>query len=83
MWPSETCALFIRGVKITSHMKERLTQQLIDGGMQKYLMDKENWTRQVFDSITWRSYGTAFKRLLRSRQTAVAKACYNLWHTSG
>jgi hypothetical protein len=51
MWPSETCALFIRGVKITIHMKERLTQQLLVGDMQKYLMYKDNCTRQVFDSI--------------------------------
>jgi hypothetical protein len=40
MWTSETCALFIRGVKITSHMKERLIQQLLDGDLQKYLMIK-------------------------------------------
>jgi hypothetical protein len=33
MWPSKTCALFIRGVKITSHMKERLTHKLLDGDM--------------------------------------------------
>jgi hypothetical protein len=81
MWSSETCALFIRGVKIMSHMKERLTHQLLDGDMQIYLMDKENWSRQDFDSINWRGYVTAFKRLPRSRQTAVAKACHNLWHT--
>jgi hypothetical protein len=55
MWSSETCALFIRGVKITSHTKERLTQQLIDRDMQKYLMAEENWTRQFFDSINLRS----------------------------
>jgi uncharacterized protein YozE (UPF0346 family) len=81
MWPSETCALFIMGVKITSHMKERLTQHILDGDMQKYLMAKENWTRQVFDSINWRRYGTEFKLLPCSRQTAVAKGCHNLWHT--
>jgi hypothetical protein len=81
MWPSETGALFIRGVKITSHMKEILIHQLLDGDMQTYLMEKENWSRQVFDSINWRSYGTSFKRLPRSRQTTVAKACHNLWHT--
>jgi hypothetical protein len=81
MWSFETCALFIRGVKITSHMKERLTHQLLDGDMQIYLMDKENWSRRDFDSVNWRVYGTSFKRLPRSRQTAVAKACNNLWHT--
>jgi hypothetical protein len=66
VWYSETCALFIRGVKITSHMKERLTRQLLDGDMQTYLIDKENWTHQVFDRINWRSYGKSFKRLPRS-----------------
>jgi hypothetical protein len=81
MWSSETCALFIRGVRIASHMKERLTRQLLDGDMEIYLMDKDNWSRQDFDSINWRGYGTAFKRLPRSRQTAVAKVCHNLWHT--
>jgi hypothetical protein len=33
LWDSETCALFIRGSKITSRMKERLTQQLLDGDL--------------------------------------------------
>jgi hypothetical protein len=33
MWPSETCALFIRGVQITNHMKEILIKQLLDGDM--------------------------------------------------
>jgi hypothetical protein len=74
---------FIRGARITSHMKEILTSRLLDGDMQIYLMDKENWSRQDFDSINWRGYGTAFKRLPRSRQTAVAKASHNLWHTGG
>jgi hypothetical protein len=33
LWDRETCALFIRGSKITSRMKERLTQQLLDGDL--------------------------------------------------
>jgi ribonuclease HI len=40
LWPNERCALFIRGVKITSNWKERLTQQLLDGYLQEYLMEK-------------------------------------------
>jgi hypothetical protein len=43
-------------------------------------MEKENWFRQIFDSINWKSYRTAFKGLPHSRQTAVDKACHNLWH---
>jgi hypothetical protein len=35
MWSPETCALFIRGVKITSHMEEILACQILDGNMQK------------------------------------------------
>jgi hypothetical protein len=33
LWDSETCALFIWGSKITTRMKERLTQQLLDGDL--------------------------------------------------
>jgi hypothetical protein len=40
MWPFERCALFVRGAKITIHMKERLTQHLLDGDMKQYLMTK-------------------------------------------
>jgi hypothetical protein len=36
-WDSETCALFIRGRKITSRMKERITQQLLDADLRAYL----------------------------------------------
>jgi hypothetical protein len=81
LWDSETCALFIWGSKITSRMKERLTQQLIDGDLRSYLMDKEHWNVQNFESIDWTSYSTMFKRLSKGRQTAVAKATHNLWHT--
>jgi hypothetical protein len=51
MWPNERCALFIRGVKITSKWKERLTQQIIDGDLQEYLMEKEQWTTHSFHKI--------------------------------
>jgi hypothetical protein len=40
IWDSETCALFIRGSKITSRMKERLTQQLLDADFRAYLEKK-------------------------------------------
>jgi hypothetical protein len=81
LWDSETCALFIRGSKITSHMKERLTQQLLDAELRAYLEKKELWSAQQFESIDWTNYRSAFKRLSKGRQTAVAKATHNLWHT--
>jgi ribonuclease HI len=40
LWQSERCALFIKGVKTMSNWKERLIQQLLDGDIQEYLMDK-------------------------------------------
>jgi hypothetical protein len=51
LWPSERCALFIRGVKVTSNWKERLTQQILDGDLQEYLMQKEQWTTHAFNNI--------------------------------
>jgi hypothetical protein len=44
LWDSETCAMFIWGRKITSCMKERLTQQLLDGDLRAYLEKKEHWS---------------------------------------
>jgi hypothetical protein len=44
----ERCALFIRGIEIASHLNERLMQQLLDGDLREYSMDKELWTDQVF-----------------------------------
>jgi hypothetical protein len=38
MCPSESCTLFIRGVKATINWKERLTQQLLYGDLQEYPM---------------------------------------------
>jgi hypothetical protein len=48
LWDSETCALFIRGSKITSSMKERLTKQLLDVDLRAYLEKKELWSAQHF-----------------------------------
>jgi hypothetical protein len=63
MWPNERCALFIRGVKITSSWKERLAQQLLDGYLQEYLMEKEQWTKHSFHNIFWKRNETALKRI--------------------
>jgi hypothetical protein len=81
LWEIEICALFIQGSKITSRMKERLTRQLLDGNLRSYLMEKEHWNAHHFESIDGTNYSTAFKRLSKGRQTAVAKATHNLWHT--
>jgi hypothetical protein len=81
LWDSETCALFIWGRKITSYMKERLIQQLLDGDLWAYLEKNEHWSAHHFESIDWTNYSSAFKSLSKGQQTAVAKATQNLWHT--
>jgi hypothetical protein len=81
LWDSEKCALFIQGSKITSRMKERLTQQLLDADLRAYLEKKELWSAQHFEIIDWTNFSSAFKRLSKGRQTVVAKATHNLWHT--
>jgi hypothetical protein len=63
LWECETCALFVRGSKITSCMKERLIQKLLDGDLQSYLEKKEHWSAHHFESIDWKNYSSAFKRL--------------------
>jgi hypothetical protein len=62
LWQSERCALFIRGVKVTSNWKERLTQQILDGDLQEYLMEKEQWKTHYFNNICWKRKETALKR---------------------
>jgi hypothetical protein len=62
-------------------MKERLTQKLLDVDLRGYLEKKELWNAQNFESIDWTNYSSVFKRLSKGRQTAVAKATHNLWHT--
>jgi hypothetical protein len=38
-------SLFIKGTKISSNWKERLTQQLLDGYLMEYLMEKKSVTK--------------------------------------
>jgi hypothetical protein len=54
-------ALFIRGVKVKSNWKERLTQQLLDGDLQKYLIQKEQRTTHLFNNIYWKRNKTALE----------------------
>jgi ribonuclease HI len=61
LWQSERCALFIRGVKVTSNWKERSTQQLLDGDLQEYLMEKEQWTTHAFNNICWKRQETVLE----------------------
>jgi hypothetical protein len=39
-----------------SRMKERLTQQLLNGYLRSFLVEKEHWNAQHFESIDWKNY---------------------------
>jgi hypothetical protein len=73
--------LFIKGDKVTRKMKTKIVSQLHDKDMRKYLTEREVWTENQFDEIDWTSYETAFKRMGRSRQKAIAKVCHSMWYT--
>jgi hypothetical protein len=81
LWSSERCALFIKGVKVTSNWKERLTQQLLDGDLQEYLMKKEQSSSHEFNNICWKRNETALKSISKARQSRTAKMCHSLRHT--
>jgi hypothetical protein len=59
-------------------MKTQIAGQLHDKDIRKYLIEREVWTENQFDEIDWTIYETAFKRMGRSRQTAIAKVCHNI-----
>jgi hypothetical protein len=81
IWPSESCALFIRSLKVTNNWKEILTQQLLDGDLQEYNMQKEEWTSHAFNNICWKRNETASKIISKARQASTAKMCHNLRFT--
>jgi hypothetical protein len=78
---SEVCALFTMGSKITSKIKGQLQSQVYEKSKSEYLIQREIWTDRQFEGIDWTSYGTAFRRMGRSRQAAISKAYHNIWHT--
>jgi hypothetical protein len=62
-------------------MKQQLASQLSDGKLKDYIIEKEKWPQYTFDSVSWRDYETAYKRLSKNRQVNISKACFNLRHT--
>jgi hypothetical protein len=68
-------------VKVTSNWKERLPQQLLDGDLQEYLMQREQWMTHAFNNICWKRNETASKQILKARQASTTKMCHNLRFT--
>jgi hypothetical protein len=80
-WDIEAASLFIQGSKVTSNMKNQLTSQMHDDILRSFLIQKESWSTQIFDSINWNSSERALGRLSKNRQMNVVKLCHNYWHT--
>jgi hypothetical protein len=81
MWPSEGRALCTRGLKVTSNWKERLTQQLFDGDLKEYLIQKEQWAMHAFNNLCWKRNETASKKISKARQASTEKMGHNLRFT--
>jgi hypothetical protein len=80
-WDIEEASLSIRGRKVTSDTKTQLTSQMHDDDLRIFLMTKETWSPQAFDSIDWHASELAIRRLSKNRQMNVVKLCHNYWHT--
>jgi hypothetical protein len=80
-WDIEEASLSIRGSKVTSGMKTQLTSQMHDNDLRTFLMMKETWSQQTFDSIDWHASELALRRLSKNRQMNDVKLCHNYWHT--
>jgi hypothetical protein len=66
-------------MKVTSGMKQQLTtSQLSDGKLKDCIIEKEKWTQYTADSVAWREYEIAYKRLSKNRQVNISKACFNM-----
>jgi hypothetical protein len=83
LWPNARCALFIIGVKITSNWKERLTQKLLDGDLQEYLMEKEQRMTNSFNNICWKRNETALKQLSKASKYVSQFKAYRRRHEHG
>jgi hypothetical protein len=62
-------------------MKQQLASQLSDGKLKEYIIEEGKWTQCTFDSVVWREYEIAYKRLSKNRQVNISKACFKIWHT--
>jgi hypothetical protein len=62
-------------------MKQQLASHISYGKLKDYIIDKEKWTHYTFNSVAWRYYEKAFKKLSKNRQVNISKACFNMWHT--
>jgi hypothetical protein len=62
-------------------MKNQLTSQMHDDDLRTFLLMKETWSPQTFNSIDWHASKLALKCLSKNCQMNVVKLCRNYWHT--
>jgi hypothetical protein len=53
----------------------------MDGDLQEYLMEKEQWKTHSFQNICWKIQETALKLISKARPAQMAKMCHNLRYT--
>jgi hypothetical protein len=80
-WDIEAASIFIQGSKVTSDTKNQLTSQMHDDNLRSFLMQKESWSSQIFDTIDWNSSKRALRRISKNQQMNVVKLCHNYRHT--
>jgi hypothetical protein len=52
-----------------------------DDDLRTFLMMKETWYPQTFNSIDWHVSELSIRRLSKNRQMNDVKRCHNYWHT--
>jgi hypothetical protein len=62
-------------------MKNQLTSDMHDGNLHSFLMQKESWYPQTFDTINWKASKRALRWLSKNHQMNVVKLFHNYWHT--
>jgi predicted SnoaL-like aldol condensation-catalyzing enzyme len=72
---------FLELLQVTSDMKTQLTSQMHDDDLRTFLVTKETWSPQTFDSIDWYAIDLALRRLSKNHQMKVVKFCHNYWYT--
>jgi hypothetical protein len=73
-WDIKVASLSLRGGKLTGKYKEQLKTKLHKKAVTTFIEEKESWSQQTFDTVSWSACGTAFKRLSKNREINVSKA---------
>ena len=60
----------------------KITKAFLDQPLQQYIQQKEDWTDTIFDSVDWKSFKQAMKKLTIHKCINVTKYIFN-WQNTG